>query len=142
MAGQGGRLFLELRDKHSLAYSVTSFNQEGIEPGFFAVYLATDPKKTEFAIEKIEEELRKITQEVVSPEELNRSQQFIIGNYDIDLQKISSIANEYLFNELYQLGEKDLKEYPKKISQVTRADVLRVAQKYIQLDHPVISIVD
>ncbi|MBI2337142.1 MAG: insulinase family protein [Deltaproteobacteria bacterium] len=142
LAGQGGRLFLELRDKHSLAYSVTSFNQEGIEPGFFAVYLATDPKKTEFAVEKIEEELRKITQEVVSPEELHRSQQFIIGNYDIDLQKISSIANEHLFNELYQLGEKDLKEYPRKISQVTSADVLKVAQKYIQLDHPVISIVD
>src|SRR5205085_7673780 len=39
LSGQGGRLFVELRDKKSLAYSVTSFSMEGIDPGYFAVYI-------------------------------------------------------------------------------------------------------
>src|SRR5206468_12719819 len=38
LSGQGGRLFVELRDKRSLAYSVTSFSMEGVDPGYFAVY--------------------------------------------------------------------------------------------------------
>jgi len=36
LSGQGGRLFVELRDKRSLAYSVTSFSVEGVDPGSFA----------------------------------------------------------------------------------------------------------
>jgi zinc protease len=34
LAGQGGRLFTNLRDKKSLAYSVTSFSSEQVDPGF------------------------------------------------------------------------------------------------------------
>src|SRR5262249_52062630 len=33
LAGQGGRLFLELRDKKSLAYAVNAMNVEGLAPG-------------------------------------------------------------------------------------------------------------
>ncbi|MGH9391500.1 MAG: M16 family metallopeptidase, partial [Vicinamibacteria bacterium] len=39
LSGQGGRLFIELRDKQSLAYSVTSLSVEGYDPGYFAVYM-------------------------------------------------------------------------------------------------------
>lgn len=142
LAGQGGRLFLELRDKHSLAYSVTSLNQEGLDAGYFGVYIATDPKKVDFAIQKIEEELHKIRSHKVPALELKRAKQYIVGNYDIDLQRNSAIANEHLFNELYQLGETSLKDYPRAISKVTADDVLRVAKKYLKLESPVISIVN
>ena len=37
LSGQGGRLFLELRDKQSLAYSVTAFDLEGVDPGIWGV---------------------------------------------------------------------------------------------------------
>ncbi|MBW2447655.1 MAG: insulinase family protein, partial [Deltaproteobacteria bacterium] len=36
LAGQGGRLFLDLRDRRSLAYAVNAVNVEGIAPGYFA----------------------------------------------------------------------------------------------------------
>jgi len=36
LAGMGGRLFVNLRDRKSLAYSVTSFSSEQVDPGFFA----------------------------------------------------------------------------------------------------------
>ncbi|HKJ24542.1 MAG TPA: pitrilysin family protein, partial [Myxococcota bacterium] len=45
LAGQGGRLFLELRDRRSLAYSVSAMNVEGLAPGFFATYIATSPER-------------------------------------------------------------------------------------------------
>ena len=44
LSGQGGRLFLELRDRRSLAYSVAATNIEGVAPGTFTVYIATAPE--------------------------------------------------------------------------------------------------
>ena len=40
LSGQGGRLFTEIREKRALAYRVSAFSVEGLDPGYFAVYLA------------------------------------------------------------------------------------------------------
>ncbi|RUM89030.1 MAG: insulinase family protein, partial [Thermodesulfatator sp.] len=45
LSGQGGRLFTDLRDKKSLAYSVTSFTGFGIDYGSIASYIACAPEK-------------------------------------------------------------------------------------------------
>jgi zinc protease len=141
LAGQGGRLFLELRDKQSLAYSVTSFSQEGIERGFFSVYIATEPQKTHQAIDGILKELEKIRSEPVSGPELNRAKKYIVGSYELDLQRNSHVATQLAFNEVYGLGAEEWKKFPDKIEEVTREDVLEVAEKYIRLDAYVLSIV-
>ena len=52
LSGQGNKLFVELRDKMSLAYAISSFSFEGIEPGYIAIYMAVDPKRVNEAIEK------------------------------------------------------------------------------------------
>ncbi|MFZ3073118.1 MAG: insulinase family protein, partial [Thermodesulfobacteriota bacterium] len=39
LSGQGGRLFIELRDKKSLAYALSAFARPGVEPGTFGVYI-------------------------------------------------------------------------------------------------------
>ena len=141
LAGQGGRLFIELRDKLSLAYSVTSFSQEGLERGFFTVYIATEPQKVNKAIEGILRELGKIKSELVSEAEFERSKKYIVGSYEIDLQRNSNVANQLAFNELYGLGAKEIKKLPEKILQVTREDVLKSAHKYLNLDAYILSIV-
>jgi hypothetical protein len=57
LAGQGGRLFLELRDRQSLAYTVSASNVEGLAPGHFTLYIATAPEKLERARAGILEEI-------------------------------------------------------------------------------------
>ncbi|MBI1910207.1 MAG: insulinase family protein [Deltaproteobacteria bacterium] len=141
LAGQGGRLFLELRDKKGLAYAISSQSQEGIEPGFFSVYMGTDPKNVEVAIDGIRQELEKISTDFVSVEELGRSQNYIAGNYELDLQKNSSVAALLATDRIYGLPLEEFSEYPKKIREVTRQDVLEVARKYLKLDQAVLSIV-
>src|SRR5262249_8532869 len=49
LSGQGGRLFVELRDKQGLAYRVNAFSLEGIDPGYFAVYIATSHENLDAA---------------------------------------------------------------------------------------------
>lgn len=141
LVGQGGRLFLELRDKMGLAYSVNSMTVEGTDPGFFAVYIGTEPKKINKAIGGIKNELRKITSELVSKAEIERAKQYIVGTYELESQRAMTLASWYTFNNLYGLGIAEAEVYPQKIISVTRERVLAVSKKFIDLDAYVLTIV-
>jgi len=101
LAGQGGRLFIELRDKLSLAYTVAPIRLMGIETGYFGGYIACSPDKTKLALQKFKEEFQKIAQEKISPLELERAQRYLIGSHDIDLQKKNNLCQMILFDEIY-----------------------------------------
>jgi zinc protease len=138
LAGQGGRLFKDLRDKQSLAYIVTSFVRPGIDPGVFAFYIATDPNKLQTAIAGLEKQIELIKQSPVESKELERSINNLIGNHLINLQSSWSRAENDALNTLYGLGYDFDSEYVKRVSKVTADDVLRVAKKYLDLNHSAI----
>ena len=141
LSGQGGRLFIELRDKKSLAYSLSAFSKEGMDPGIFGLYIGSAPEKKDEAIEAIFAELRKVTAEEVSEDELERGKKSLVGGYEIGLQDFSSQAQNIVYNELYGLGFDFGEKYPEIIEAVTARDVLEAARKYITLDAYTISIV-
>jgi len=134
LSGMGGRLFTDLRDKESLAYSVTSFLRPGLDPGAFGVYMATSPEKFSEAVEGIKRELRRLTQEKVTQEELSRAKRYLIGTHEIGLQTNSDQAFDLAHNERYGLGYNFGERYVKGIEAVSAEDVLKIAQKYIRLD--------
>lgn len=140
-SGQGGRLFLELRDKQSLAYTVSSNLIEGIDTGFFGVYIGTEPSKVQKALDGIYLELQKAQTSFVSDAELARAKNYIIGNHAIDHQKNGDMAMELALNELYHKPLEDLSSYENKIRKVTAQDVKRVAQKYLDLKNAVLTVV-
>jgi zinc protease len=141
LSGQGGRLFTELRDKKSLAYTVTSFLTAGLEPGFFGVYIGSAPEKQDDAIAGIKEQLARVLKEGITEDELKRAQNYLVGNFEIGLQQNSSQAGKMAFDEIYGVGWDEYKKYPEQIFSVTREDVKRVANKYIDLDKYTLAIV-
>ncbi|MEW6348122.1 MAG: pitrilysin family protein [Thermodesulfobacteriota bacterium] len=134
LAGQGGRLFLELRDKESLAYVVTSIFRPGIDPGFFAIYMACDVAKLDQAEAGLLREINRVRTEPVSAAELHRSITNLVGNYQIHLQSTSARAENTCLNTLYGLGYDFDKEYVEKIKAVTSADVLDAAKQFLSPD--------
>ncbi len=141
LAGQGGRLFLRLRDEMSLAYAVSASHQLGLDPGYFTVYIGTEPTKIDTAIAGIKRELRLLIEQPVSDEELTRAHQYLVGTYELDLQRNSAVASLHALNLLFGLGLEEAERYPKEILKVTKADLLRVARRYLREDHAVCSIV-
>jgi zinc protease len=131
---QGGRFFTQLRDKEGLAYVTAFFVRSDLDPGYLGVYLATSPLKEGQALQGIERILREVRDKGISQVELEQAKAYLIGNYAIDLQGPLAMASTMAFNERYGLGGDFYQRYPREIEQVTSADVLRVARKYITLD--------
>jgi len=132
LSGQGGRLFLTLRDRMSLAYAVSSIHHEGIDPGYFAVYIGTEPGKIDVAKKGIIEQLEALISEAPTDEELERSKQYLVGSFEIELQRNGALSSTHTFNQLYGLGSDEIEKYPKRIMAITAEDVLKVARKYIR----------
>ena len=141
LSGMGGRLFTELRDKRSMAYSVTSMAVEGIDPGYFAVYIGTSPDKREAAEAGMELELRKVLDEPVTPAELDRAKAHLVGTHEIGLQRNAARAALLALDGAYGLGLETFEHYDERIQAVIADDVRRVARRVIQLDRAVVAVV-
>jgi len=141
LAGQSGRLFLELRDRRSLAYSLSALNMEGLAPGFFSVYIATAPEKVEEAQSGILEQLERLLEEPVSTDELAKAQRHLIGNFAIDQQRNASHAAHIALDALYGLGPDAHCRWTDHIAAVTPEDLLRVARRVLCLDAYTLAIV-
>ncbi len=141
LAGMGGRLFTNLRDKKSLAYSVTSFSSEQVDPGFFAIYMGTGADKLDDAIADTLQEIAEARESGVTAEEFERAKKWMIGNYEIGLQSNSAYARKMLYNELYGLGYEEAFREPEKIEAVTLEAVNRAAARILSTDNYTIAIV-
>ncbi len=141
LSGQGGRLFMELRDKRSLAYSVTAFSIEGVDPGSFGVYIASSPDKLQESLSGLREQLQRVLDEPFLPEEIERAKAYLIGSHAISLQRYGAQASLLSLDELYGLGASYYLGYPSRIEAVGADDLRRVAKRIIQLDTPLVAIV-
>ncbi|WP_373046425.1 M16 family metallopeptidase [Vulgatibacter sp.] len=141
LAGQGGRLFVELRDKRSMAYSVTAFNLEGIDPGYFAVYMGTSPEKLDDAVAGIRAELDKVVQQPITEEELQRARRYLVGSHAIGLQKNAARAAVIALDETYGMGAENFTRYQERIESVTREQILAAARRHLVMDRSVLAMV-
>jgi len=141
LSGQGGRLFGELREKRGLVYRVTAFSLEGVDPGYFAVYLAASPGNLEAAVQTARNVLAEVISSGVSVEEVERAQRYLVGSYSVGLQRKSSVAAALAIHETYGAGWQDYKAYPKMISAVTARQVQQLARKYLSAEKEVMAVV-
>lgn len=140
LAGQGGRLFLELRDKASLAYSVSPMRMEGLEGGYFGAYIGCSPEKAGKAIHMMKAEFTKLFENRVPEAELLRAQRYLIGKHDIELQKNSNITSAVLFDEIYGIDFLETYHFAERIRAVNAEAILRLA-KTLFIRPPVLSLV-
>ncbi|MFH1021535.1 MAG: pitrilysin family protein [Pseudomonadota bacterium] len=132
LSGQSGRLFTELRDKQSLAYSLSSFSLFGLDTGSFGIYLGTSPDKKDQAIKAVWQQLYRVMDEPLSEEELTKAKNVLISNYELGLQTRGNQAMEMALNETYGLGQNFGNRYVHALEQVDAQTVQALARKYIR----------
>ncbi len=141
LSRQGGRLFLELRDRQGLAYSVSAFASEGVDPGVFGIYFACDPSVVDRAVAGVLTELKRLRDEPISAGELEQARKYLLGSYEISLQTNTAQGDELAFNELYGLGLDGGDRYREALAKVTPAALQAAARGYFNLNAYTLAIV-
>ena len=129
LSGQGGRLFIELRDKASLAYTVAPVRMDGIEAGYFGSYIACSTDKADRSVQMMRAEFDKLVQKKVGDLELERAKKYLIGRHDIALQRTGHVADLMLFNELYGIGFREHENFKDHVRAITANDIIKIAER-------------
>ncbi len=140
LAGQGGRLFIELRDKNSLAYSVAPMRMEGVDTGYFGAHIGCSPEKVAKAISMMKEQFDLLADQEVEEPELKRAQRYLVGRHDIDLQRTSSVAAAILYNDIYGVDYNEAFSCADKYFAVTAKDVRNLAQEIFSQKHVITAV--
>lgn len=129
LSGMGGRLFINLRSKKSLAYTVYAGTASAMYSGAFLTYLAGDAGKEAAALEGMWQELNGLKEAPVTSEELLNARAALVGNYTLNTQAATSrlvdSVNCYLLGRPIPFAG----EYRKMLEMVTAEDIMELAQK-------------
>jgi zinc protease len=133
--GPQARLFLDLREEHSLTYGAYSrFNAE-IYPGDWLAFAPVRTPVTGDAMERFLYEFRKINNEPVPQGEMDDAHRAIIASFAISLEQPREILNDWLTVQYYGLPVDYWDKYPDHIAGIDAAGVQASAKKFVDLDH-------
>jgi len=132
--GLYGRLGDAVREKQGLAYYSYSQLEGGFGPGAWRISSGVDPANVDRAVETIREEIRRITQEPVTPEELSDNKSFFKGQLVIGLETNEGVAGSIMNIEKFGLGLDYLRRYPDMIDALTTEQVQAAAAHYLNPD--------
>jgi zinc protease len=131
----GSRFFIRIREQMGLAYYVGANQMQGLVPGVFAFYLGTDPQKIEPVKTAFLDEIRKLANGGLTPEELARAKKKLIGQQEIANQSNDTFGFHCALDELYGMGFDYYKRLEHDVNAITLDDIKRVAAKYFR-DQP------
>ncbi len=140
LSGMGSRLFVELRDRQSLAYSVGCYLDSGLEPGGIVFHISTKPNEIEKSLDAFWKEIRKIRSAPVTDEEFLRARNVILGGHVRRQQRVGSVCQGLAYKELYGLKAESYFTETRAIERVSKKDIQRVARKYLDEKNYVIAI--
>ena len=140
-SGLGGRFFDELRDRQSLAYTVQAAASDKRLAGIFLSYIATSPEKEGVARAGLLAEFAKLRDQVVSPDELSRAKEYIVGSHAIAQESGAALLGEMLDAWMFGEGLQELLEYDARVRGVTADQMRDVARKYFDSEKRVEGIV-
>jgi zinc protease len=132
--GFSSRLFINIRTRQGLAYSVgggvgTAFDH----PGVTRFNMGTKSASTAAGIDALRKEMDGLIHGTVKPEEVKKAKDAILNSFIFEFDSKEKVLAERMRYEFYGFPPDFLERYRAGIEKVTPADVDRVARKYI---HP------
>lgn len=129
--GMSSRLFQEVRERRGLAYSVSAGGARYSDTGSLTVSAGVTREHQEEAIEVILVELRKLVDEPMGDEELQRTKDYAAGSFRLGLETPMSLGQRY-GNQLLIDGEIEAPDDTvATLRAVTAADIQQVAKRVI-----------
>ncbi len=139
-SGLSSRLFLELREKKGLAYTVRTSYETHKKAAVFSIYIGTEPSNIKTSIAGFKEEIEKIKTIPVSDTELKNAVNNLIGKQQFVTETNSQQANMLAYYSVMGKPFDYQKSVIEMLHKVTPEDILNCANKYFTDDY-VLSII-
>ncbi|HEU4522738.1 MAG TPA: pitrilysin family protein, partial [Thermoanaerobaculia bacterium] len=135
------RINLNLRERHGYTYGARSAFSFRKLAGPFVVAAPVRNEVTRESVTEILSELRRIRTGDIEDAELNDTKNYLMGVFPATVQTATDIASRLVDMELYGLPEDYFDRYRENIAAVSKEEITRVANKYLDPDKVLIVIV-
>jgi len=131
-SGMSSRLFLNVRERKALAYTIFMSFSNFIDSGKFEVYAGVNNDKLDEAIGAIAEEFTKIRNEGTDTKELDKAKEQVRGRMIMGLESNSAVADMMGSDMIISGKVWTLQEMLDKVDEVSLDAIAEAATKYLQ----------
>jgi predicted Zn-dependent peptidase len=132
--GSSSRLFQQLREEAGLAYDVHSFQTDYADCGTLQVYAGVDPADLDAVTEGMLNELRRMVDEPVAMDELDRARAYASGRLELRLEESRHLSAWLGIQEALHERVLTLDQALAELDKVTPADIQALAQRLFKDD--------
>jgi predicted Zn-dependent peptidase len=132
--GMSSRLFLDLRERRSLVYDVSTFASSYADCGTVGVHAGFDPDQAEPVVAAILDQLEAVVQDPVTEAELERARAYTRGRLELRMEDSGAVAAWIGTGESLLPRIETVEEVIGHFDAVTVDDLLRVARRYLRPD--------
>ena len=133
--GPQARLFLDLREEHSLTYGSYSRLTAEVYPGDWSASAPVRTPVTGDAMERFVYEYKLINDKPVPASELDDSKRAIVAGFALSLEQPAQLLGYFLTAKQFDLAADYWDKYPDRIAAIDAAAVQAAAKKYVDLAH-------
>lgn len=128
-SGMSSRLFRKIRDEMGVGYYVRAGNSAFTDHGYFSASAGVANDRVDEVVRAVMDEFKKLKQDLVSPDELAKVKEHLVGMMYLGLESSSELAEYYGVQEVLRRDLRTPKEKEKLIRAVTAEDVRKMARK-------------
>ncbi|MCX6214829.1 pitrilysin family protein [Spirosoma sp.] len=127
----GSRLMKNIREEKGFTYGISSNMPSFRQDGYFLIGTDVNKENTQQTLDEIRKEISILQSESVSADELETVQNYMAGEFVGSLNTPFEIADRYKVVLLDGMPTDFLTTYIQKIRQVTPADIMETANRYL-----------
>jgi predicted Zn-dependent peptidase len=132
--GMSSRLFLSVREARGLAYDIGSGLVDYADAGALVISAGVDPASLREALRAILDELVRLRDEPIPPEELDKAKRYLSGGLELRMDETRHVASWIGGQEALHERVLTVDEALAAIEAVTADDILRVAADLVRDD--------
>jgi zinc protease len=140
-ANASSRLFMNLREEKGYTYGAYSNLDARRMAGTFRATAEVRTAVTGASLHEFFYELNRIRDEAVREEEISNAKAYLTGVFPLRIETQEGLIDQLVSIKMFDLPDDYLSTYRDQVSAVTREDIQRVAQKYVQPDRSALVIV-
>ncbi len=131
VTGQGSLFFNRIRRELGGAYTLGGMLFLGPDPGVMSFYVATTPEDEKQVLEKMILILNEIRSGDIADEEIVDAKEMLRSRYLRDMTTNYSVSFRVAVNEVLGIDYKEINEYLDKIAAISKEDVVKFLEDYI-----------